>query len=345
MEPQHDPIAWLLSPTSDPSIRWQVHRDLLSSPSTTSQAQRALIAREGWGAALLARRDADGQWAGGACFPRDFDGDFAKAGGQPWTPTLPTLCLLRDMGVDPAEPALVETVARVRENCRWEHAEQRFFEGEVEPCINGRTVALGAYFGGKAAVDVGGIVERLLGEQLEDGGWNCEVENGSVRSSFNTTICVLEGLLEYERWLAKRGPVGNAHGDYATSSAVDLQQLRASRRRAEAYLLDRSLFRRKSTGEVIDEDFLKLAFPWQWHYDILRGLDYFRAAADGERPDPRLDEAVQVLRQKQLPDGTWPLEHVYRGAVYFEMDEGVGKPSRWVTLLATRVLRWVDAAS
>jgi len=221
---------------------------------------------------LLALRGDDGQWAGGACFPADFRGDFSQ--GQPWTATLPTLTLLRDFGIDPNAQPVRETVALLRENSRWEHAGQPFFDGEVEPCINGRTVAIGTYFG----ADVDSIVTRLIGEQLADGGWNCETENGSVRASFATTICVLEGLLAHER----------ATG--GSTRAV------AARRRGQKYLLDRRLLRRLSTGEVVDPDWLRFSFPTWWHYDVLRGLDHFRAA--GGAPDPRLAEAVAMLRSK-----------------------------------------------
>ncbi|MEO6501746.1 MAG: hypothetical protein ABIQ09_07520, partial [Jatrophihabitantaceae bacterium] len=222
---------WLLD--SDPALRWQVLRDLTEALPEAVAAERARVATEGWGARLLALRGDDGQWAGGACFPADFRGDLAQ--GQPWTATFPTLALLRDLGVDPNAQPVRETVALVAANCRWEHAGQRFFDGEVEPCINGRTVAIGAYFG----VDVDDIVTRLLGEQLADGGWNCETEYGSVRSSFATTICVLEGLLEHER----------ATGGSATAVAA--------RRRGEESLLDRRLFRRLSTGAVVEEEWLR----------------------------------------------------------------------------------------
>src|SRR3954470_5702466 len=183
-------LEWLLD--SDPAVRWQVLRDLAGAPEEVVAAERARVATEGWGARLLALRGPDGQWAGGACFPAMPD---ASEDGQPRTSTLPTLVLLRDLGLDPASAAARTTVALVRENCRWEHAGQRFFDGEVEACINGRTVALGAYFG--EAVD--GIVERLLDDELDDGGWNCYTEQGSTVSSFDSTINVLEGLLAYER--------------------------------------------------------------------------------------------------------------------------------------------------
>jgi hypothetical protein len=305
---------WLLA--SDPALRWQVLRDLTDAPPGQVAAERARVAVQGWGARLLALRDDDGQWAGGACFPTDFNGDFSA--GQPWTSTLPTLTLLRDFGADPHAERVRETVVLVRDNCRWEHAGQPFFAGEVEPCINGRTVALGAYFG----VDVEGIVTRLLGEQLADGGWNCEAENGSVRSSFDTTVCVLEGLLAHER----------ASGGSPTSVAA--------RRRGEEYLLQRRLFRRLTTGEVVKPSWLCFSFPTWWHYDVLRGLDYFRAA--GDHPDGRLTEAIDLVRSKRQPDGTWLLENTHPGAVHFAIEDGDGRPSRWNTLRALRVLSWYD---
>jgi hypothetical protein len=305
-------LDWLLD--SDPALRWQVLRDLCDAPPEVVTAERARVATEGWGARLLAVRDQDGQWAGGACFPAGFRGDFSR--GQPWTATFPTLTLLRDFGIDPNAQPVRETIALVGANCRWEHAGQPFFAGEVEPCINGRTVAIGAYFG----VDVDRIVDRLLGEQLTDGGWNCQTENGSVRSSFATTLCVLEGLLEHQR----------ATGGWPRTESA--------RRRGEQYLLQRRLFRRLSTGEVVDRDWLRFSFPTWWHYDLLRALDYFRAA--GDAPDPRLAEAVAVLRSQQQPDGTWLLENTHPGAVHFPIEDGDGQPSRWNTLRALRVLNW-----
>jgi hypothetical protein len=309
-------LDWLLG--SDPAVRWQVLRDLADASEDVVAAERARVATEGWGARLLALRDPDGQWAGGACFPAT---GMPAEDGQPWTSTLPTLVLLREFGLDPESAPARETVALVRENCRWEYDGGRFFDGEVEPCINGRTVALGVYFG----EDVDGIVQRLLDDQFDDGGWNCWTEEGSTRSSFDSTINVLEGLLAHER----------ATG--GTPLAV------AARRRGEEYLLERSLFRRKSTGEVVQPGYLTFSFPPQWHYDVLRALDYFREA--GGSPDPRMDEAVDLLRGKRQPDGTWLLEDTHRGAVHFALEDGDGRPSRWNTLRALRVLRWYEGAA
>jgi hypothetical protein len=263
----------------------------------------------------------DGQWAGGACFPARSVHQWGKNQGQPWISTLPTLQLLHDFGVDPCSDRVRRAVALARDHCRWEHAGQPFFSGEVEPCINGRTVTLGTYFD----QDMDGLVARLLVEQLEDGGWNCEVENGSVRSSFATTINVLEGLLAHER----------ATGGSAESIAA--------RHRGEEYLLERKLFRRKSTGEVVNPTWLQFSFPTRWHYDVLRALEYFRSV--GDVPDSRMDEAINLLRSKQQPNGTWLLENTHPGKIHFELEDGDDRPSRWNTLRALRVLSWHERSA
>jgi hypothetical protein len=312
-------LDWLLD--SDPAIRWQVLRDLVHAPPEAVAAERARVASEGWGARLLALQGQDGQWAGGACFPAHSSNWRDENNGQPWTATLPTLQLLCDFGVDPCSDRVRRAVALVRDHCRWEHAGQPFFNGEVEPCINGRTLTLGIYFG----QDVEGVVARLLGEQLEDGGWNCEAENGSVRSSFATTINVLEGLLAYER----------ATGGSAESIAA--------RHRGEEYLLERKLVRRKSTGEVINRAWLQFSFPTRWHYDVLRALEYFRSVSDV--PDSRMAEAIDLLRSRQQRDGTWLLENTHPGKVHFALEECDGRPSRWNTLRALRVLDWYEGSA
>jgi hypothetical protein len=308
-------LDWLLD--SDPAIRWQVLRDLVDAPSEDVAAERARVATEGWGARLLALQGEDGQWEGGACFPAT-GWRHGSDEGQPWTSTLPTLDLLCAFGVDARDDRVRRALTMVRDGCRWEHAGQPFFNGEVEPCINGRTVTLGVWFGH----DMEGLVARLLGEQLEDGGWNCEVENGSVRSSFHTTINVLEGLLAHER----------ATGGSAESIAA--------RRRGEEYLLERKLCRRKSTGVVVNPSWRQFSFPSRWHYDVLRALDYFRST--GDAPDPRMAEAIDLLRSKRQADGTWLLENTHRGKVHFALENGDGQPSRWNTLRALRVLRWYE---
>jgi len=309
-------LDWLLD--SDPAIRWQVLRDLVDAPADVVASERARVATEGWGARLLALQGDDGQWAGGAFCPGPSLREPGDQLAQPWISTLPVLQLLCEFGVDPSAERVRRAVAAVKDHCLWEHAGQRFFDGEVEPCINGRTVKLGIYFGH----EVQGVVIRLLGEQLADGGWNCEAESGSIRSSFHTTINVLEGLLAHER----------ATGGSPESIAV--------RRRGDEYLLERQLLRRKSTGDIVNAAWLQCSFPTRWHYDVLRALDYFRSV--GAAPDPRINEAIALLRSKQQTDGTWLLENTRPGRVPFSLEDGDGRPSRWNTLRALRVLRWYD---
>jgi hypothetical protein len=311
-------IDWLLD--ADPAIRWQVMRDLLGAPEVQWSAERARVETEGWGARLLSCEDDDGQWAGGAFAPRGFDFSEWDSVGQPWTATAFALTQLREFGLDPSSGRAKRAVELIGANSRWDEGGQPYWQGEVEECINGRLVADGAYFG----VDVSPVVSRLVGERLDDGGWNCERAGGSVRSSFATTINVLEGLLEYEA----------ATGGTPAS--------RAARQSGEEYLLERNLFRRLSTGAPADEQFLSFLHPNRWRYDVLRALDYFRSAAalTSAAPDPRLGEAVDHVRSRRLPDGTWPLDWKLPGRVWLEVDSGPGEPSRWVTLRAMRILRW-----
>jgi len=304
-----DVMTWLLD--SDPAIRWQVLRDLTDAPTAEVTAERSRVATTGWGARLLDLQGSDGQWAGGTYVPENDDQP-----GQPWTATAFSLQLLRELGVTPANARMRTALEKVRENSRWEYDGSRFFDGEVEPCINGLAVGIGAYFGER----VDGIVERLLDDQLDDGGWNREAENGSVRNSFHSTIAVLDGLREYED-----------AGDHNDAVAV-------ARIHGHAYLLDRQLMRRLSTGDIINDDWLQFSFPTRWHYDVLRALDYFRASGVGY--DTRMDDALALVESKRGSDGRWPLENTHPGSVHFEMEDGDGKPSRWNTLRAMRVLRW-----
>ena len=304
-------LDWLLD--SDPAVRWQVMRDLTDEPADVVAAERSKVATEGWGARLLTLQEPGGQWDGGTYQPGWADPYvFVPA----WTSTTYTLLLLRDLGLDPESEQARRAVALVRDNSKWEHDGQPFFEGEVEACINGMAVAIGAYFG----EDVSGIVDRLLGEQMADGGWNCDAEIGSTRGSFHSTISVLEGLLEHEK---------------ATGGSAEEKEVRL---KGEEYLLERRMFRSLSSGGVIDPDWTHFSFPTRWHYDVLRGLDYLRSA--GAVPDERTTEAVEIVEQRRGEDGRWPLENTHPGPVHFAIDEGDGQPSRWNTLRALRVLDW-----
>ena len=296
-------VKWLLE--GDPSIRWQAMRDLTDAPAEALGAERSRVADEGWGGQLLARQTPDGHWS-----------DDQEHG---WMTTTDALQLLRDLGADPAGEKVGKAIDRVREGITWHQLDgQPFFDGETEACINGRILATGAYFG----APVEPLLKRLLGEQLEDGGWNCEAP-ASRRSSFHSTICVLEGLLEYEK---AQGP----------STAVT-----DARARAEHYLLERRMLRSLSSGEVINGRWTSFSFPPVWCYDVLRGLDYLRSA--GVKPDERVAEAVALVEQRRGEDGRWPLDGIHRDhteRLAFDVETEVGKASRWNTLRALRVLDW-----
>lgn len=309
-------IEWLLD--ADPAIRWQVLRDLTDASAKEVTAERARVATEGWGAALLALQGSDGQWDGGTYRPGWVD--ESKPFFDAWTSTTFSLQLLRDLGIAPEDPAVRRAVALVRDNARWQSTDTPFFEGETEPCINGMALAIGAYFD----QDVDRIVERLLQDQLDDGGWNCWAEYGATVSSFNSTICVLEGLLAWE------------------SAGGSSDTVAAARRRGESYLLERGLFRRRTTAQIVDPRFTMFSFPTRWYYDVLRGLDYLRST--GLEPDDRCAEAIALVVGRRDNDGRWPLENTHMGPTHFEMEGPDGSPSRWNTLRALRVLRWAGSA-
>jgi hypothetical protein len=300
-------FEWLLD--SDPSIRWQVLGDLIGGSPQAVAAERARVADQGWGAQLLSLQADDGQWGGGAYGPK-------------WISTTYTLLLLRHLGIDPADPRVRAAVAKVGGNVVMGRAQWPFFEYRGETCITGMCLALAGYFEVDERSDQ--VIDWLLSEQLADGGWNCAATGGSGRSSFNTTILVLEGLLEYER--AESGGNGTVAG---------------ARRRGQEYLLERRMFRSLTTGEVVNPRWKLFSFPPRWHYDVLRGLDYLREAA--LPPDRRCEEAIALVESKQDREGRWPLQNHYPGKEHFKMEPGPGKPSRWNTLRALRVLAWYRA--
>jgi len=298
-------LKWLLD--ADPAIRWQVMRDLTGEAPNAIAAERSRVATEGWGAQLLSLQSPAGNWGG----PKEDRGLLL---------TFYTLVVLKDLGLDPASKEARKMIDRVDKRLvfKW-HNNRPFLHGESEPCINGRILGLGSYF--KEPNET--LANQLLNEQLEDGGWNCEAPK-SRRSSFHTTICVLEGLLEYERAGRKSAAVTKA------------------RKRAENYLLERRMFRSLRTGEVIDKHWLRFSFPTFWHYDVLRGLDYLRNA--GMKPDSRIREAIETVIERRHQNGRWPLNLLHPERIPLEMETGVGKASRWNTLRALRVLRWHDCS-
>ena len=284
-------------------------------PPNAIAAERSRVATEGWGAQLLALQSPTGRWAGPKLL--GFRADLPEE-ERSLLLTFYTLVVLMDLGLDPASKEARTMIDRVDQELVFKRLNNRpFLHGETEPCINGRILAIGSYF--KEPNDA--LANQLLDEQLEDGGWSCEAPK-SRRSSFHTTICVLEGLLEYER--AKR-----------ESAAVA-----KARKKAEKYLLERRMFRSLRTGEVINKRWLRFSFPTFWHYDVLRGLDYLRNA--GIKPDGRVRDAIEIVLERRHQNGRWPLNLLHPESIPLEMETGVGRASRWNTLRALRVLRWYN---
>src|SRR5690348_3466677 len=284
--PRPAQLRWLLD--SDPAIRWQVMRDLTGEGPDAAAAERSRVATEGWGAQLLAAQSAGGAW-----------GDPKQDRGL--LITLYSLVVLKDLGLDPHSKQARKMIDRADRRLVFKALNSRpFLHGETEPCINGRILGVGAYFKGPNDM----LAKQLLSEQLEDGGWNCEAQLESPkrpksrRSSFHTTICVLEGLLDYERAGGKSAAITKA------------------RKRAEKYLLDRRMFRSLRTGEIIDDRWLRFSFPTFWHYDVLRGLDYLRNA--GVKPDDRVREAIKIVIERGHQNGRWPLDLLHRERVPVE---------------------------
>jgi len=308
-------VQWLLA--GDPAIRWQTLRDLLEAPARVVERERKSISRTGWGARLLAEQGPDGRWAAG----QSSDSGLYS---PKWISTTYTMLTLRDFGIPPtSRPARKACRSLLEEGLQSDgglaYGTWAKWSRRGETCVSGMGLSILSYFEyDNPRLDT--IVEHLLEEQMPDGGWNCRHPQGATHSSVHTTISVLEGLREYD-----------VHRTHASRA------IRAAQRRGREFLLVHRLFRSHRTGRIIKPEFLRFSFPPRWHYDVLRALDYFQSVRAPY--DPRLTDAIEILRRNQLPDGRWPLQNRYPGKTWFEMEE-VGEPSRWNTLRALRVLKW-----
>lgn len=319
LKPQTDgAIQWLLE--GDPAIRWQTLRDLVGAAERTIEREQRKVARDGWGARLLAKQDPDGRWAGGLS-------SDAGLYSPKWISTTYTMLLLRDFGL-PANNR------QARKACRL------LLEGGLQPdggigldtwakwtrqsetCVTGMVLSILSHFEyDDDRLDT--IAGHLLEKQMPDGGWNCRRPYGATHSSVHTTILALEALRLYELYRGRQ-----------------LKAVRLAQRRGREFLLVHRLFRSHRTGEIIKPVFIRFSFPPRWHYDVLRALDYFRAV-DAPR-DPRLADAIDIVDKSRREDSRWPLQQSFKGKTYFEL-ERLGAPSRWNTLRALRVLKWWTA--
>ena len=296
-------IQWLLA--SDVSVQYQVQRDLLGKEIPELQER---IASEGWGKRFLEARKDNGHWGRG----------FYQV---KWISTHYSVLDLKNLNIAPGHPKLAESVAIILR-------EQKAEDGGINPsrqikqsdvCINGMVLNYACYFKAEEAA-LQSIVDFVIAQQMPDGGFNCHSNRqGAVHSSLHTTISILEGIQEY------------------AANGYDYRRLELDRMAAEAreFILQHRLYLSDRTGEIIDKRFLMLSYPSRWRYDILRALDYFRAAKIDL--DPRMEPALDVLKKKQRADGAWPVQAKHPGQVHFDMEQ-TGSPSRWNTLRALRVL-------
>jgi hypothetical protein len=316
--PRASEVQWLLD--GDPAIRWQTQRDLVGAAKSTVDRERGKVAREGWGARLLALQDPQGTWAGGQTTDK---GLYSPK----WTSTTYTMLLLRDFGLPPTNrqarkacTILLEKGLQPDGGVNYGIWAERIARGET--CVTGMVLSILSHFHhDDERLDA--IATNLLEVQMPDGGWNCRRPQGATHSSVHTTISALEGLRLYELHRGGENPA-----------------IRVAQERGREFLLVHRLFRSHRTGAIIKPVFTRFAFPPRWHYDVLRALDYFQAV--GAPRDPRLADAIDLVHKGRGEDGCWRLQNSFKGKVYFEL-ERLGQPSRWNTLRALRVLKWWEA--
>lgn len=299
-------IQWLLD--GDPSIRWQVQRDLLNESEDVYNATRKQVAREGWGARFLELQDPSGTWGGGLYGPK-------------WISTTYTLLTLRRLGLPTDDLQAKKGCELLLDGGFQPDGGIHYARSKIdhsETCITGMVLSLLAYFRyPDGRVDT--LVEHLLDQQMADHGWNCRSYQGDTHGSFHTTISVLEGLWEYEKAFGEQSAIQDA------------------RSKAHEFLWLHRLYRSHRTGEIFDKKMTMHPFPPRWRYDVLRALDYFQ---DCNAPcDPRMADGIETLRRKRMKDHRWRLNAGMTGLKYFDM-EATGKPSRMNTLRALRVLNW-----
>jgi len=301
-------INWLLD--GDVAIQYQTHRDLLGEERPDLQER---IATEGWGAKFLSYRKPEGLWGNRFYQPK-------------WISTHYTLVDLKNLAISPSTIPIRESIQQVLDTLKaWNGGIllSTAPDRASDICVDGMFLNYAAYFG-MAEEDLKSIVDFLLSEHMQDGGFNCNSNSkGAIHSSMHTTISVLEGISEYAR----------------NGYTYRLGELQAAAGQSREFLLLHRLFRSDKTGEIIDKKWLMLSYPSRWFYNTLRALDYFQDARVGY--DPRMQDALDVLLEKRRKDGTWPVQAKHAGQVHFDMEQ-TGEPSRWNTLRALRVLKHFD---
>lgn len=308
MKQQENILKWLLD--SDPSIRWQALTCLTNSSKTKILAERKRIAFDGWGAQLLSYQGSDGKWA---------DSLYSRK----WISTTYTMMLLKNFGLMPGHKQAKKACKLLLDEGLYEDGGINYFYqyNHSETCITGIVLSILAYFQYDDS-RINTLTEHLLKQQMQDGGWNCLSYKGATHSSLHTTINVLEGLREYQ--------INFEPNNKRMSKSINL---------GTEFLLVHKLFRSHRTGNIVDSKMTRFSFPTGWRYDVLRALDFLQAVNASK--DKRMNESIELVVKRRDAEGKWNLQNRHPGRYYFDM-EVVGKPSRWNTLRALRVLKWWD---
>ena len=302
---ENDTVKWLMH--GDPSIRYQVLRDLTGADKDKVNEAQSAIAKDGWGHRLLQLQQDNDMWGGGLYSPK-------------WISTHYTLMTLKLLGLHPGNQQAKTAAQLLLDRGHYHDGGINFFASmqQSETCVTGMVLSMVSWF----KIDdhrVHDLKDHLLGQQMKDGGWNCQSYQGDKHSSFHTTISVLEGLHDYQQ-----------------NSENRAEELLVARRRAHEFLLQHHLFRSDRTGQIIDERMTRFSFPPRWRYDIMRALEYF--ASIHHPHDPRFCDAIQILKKKQK-NGKWPMQARHSGREFFTLEKA-GSPSRINTVRAMRILNW-----
>ena len=321
---------WLMA--GDPAVRWQVMRDLLDYDEDQYLEEQEKVAFTGWGHDFLALQRENGMWSRGIYTPK-------------WTSTTYTMLTLRRIGLPPGNAQAEMGCQQLVEHGRFADGGINFWtsQAQSEACVTGMVLSVLSHFR-YPDVYVDGMVDHLLGRQMPDGGWNCNDHKGDTHSSFHTTLSVLEGLLEYQK--------------AQDEVRMDVE---TARLRAHEFLLQHRLYRSHRTGEVVKSGMTRMPFPPRWFYDFLKALDYFQdyyrwrsrrvlryTHPESEKMevqhdhDERFSDAIELLKKKRKSNGRWNTMRGPSGEIYFDLEQA-GKPGRWNTLRALRVLRWWEA--
>lgn len=321
MNPDSAVLDWLLE-SDQPAARYHTLVDLLdrSKGDAEVRAAYAAIPRRGWARDILARQHPGGYWEGRKDLYR-----------PKYTATIWRLIVLSDLGLTAQDPRVRRTCELfLRDYARKDGGFDDVESARSELCLTGnltRTLAR-CGFGDDPKVRSG--FDWLVEHQMEDGGWHCFYQNAFGRG----TLDAWEGLYAYT----------------ALPRARWTPRIQRSVEAGAEFFLDRELLHQGRRYVP----WFRFHYPVHYYYDVLVGLDMLTALGYGG--DRRLRPALDILEKKRRRDGTWALDKIHpdlgAGAGYrfrrkpkrFAL-ETEGRPSKWITLTALRILKRVEESS